>query len=273
MRATLGEAFAHGGAVAGFVCQGWEDARACVRAAESECRPVILQAGPGARRHMPIDVWGAMLGRLADDAGVPVVVHLDHGGDEAQCRAAIDHGFTCVMFDGSRLSLEENVERTSAIAAMAHRAGVDCEGEIGFVGYSDGDASRATDPHEAACFARDTGVDALAVSVGNVHLQSAGTGSIDRAALEAIRGATQVPLVIHGGSGVPNDVRRDLARAGLVAKFNIGTQMRQTFGRSLRAVLAREPDTFDRIAILHAVGVELEDEARRVIRDLAPVTP
>lgn len=271
-RATLAEvlqpALRDGRAVAGLVCLGWEDARAYVAAAQAEQRPVILQAGPGARAHTPLPVLAAMFRNLADNVDVPVVLHLDHGTAEGECRQALDEGFTSVMFDGSRLALAENIDRTAAIAAMAHAAGASCEGEIGFVGYQGGQASRGTDPDEAARFARDTGVDAMAVSVGNVHLQQAATARIDMARLRAIESATNVPLVLHGGSGLPHDLRRRLSRTSAVCKFNIGTELRMEFGRTLRAALAADPDQFDRIALLRQTEAPLTALARKIIRGL-----
>ena len=257
-------------AVAGLVCLGWEDARAYARAAEAEGLPVILQAGPSARRHMPLAVWGAMFEALAGEVGVPVAAHLDHGASARECREAVDHGFTSVMFDGSQLPYHENVEQTRAIAREAHAAGVSCEGEIGFVGYAEGKTSSGTDPAEAEAFARDTGIDAMAVSVGNVHLQNVGAGSVDLHALDAIRARTDVPLVVHGGSGVPPEQRRDLARRGLVQKFNIGTELRQAFGDALRDRLARDARSFDRIEILRDVEEAMVERARSVIRNLGP---
>ncbi|MDU8912021.1 class II fructose-bisphosphate aldolase [Aestuariicoccus sp. MJ-SS9] len=265
---VLGPALAHGHAVAGVVCLGWEDARAYVRAAEAERAPVILQAGPGARAHMPIPVWGAMFRALAEAASVPVVAHLDHGCDAADCAAAIEVGFSSVMFDGSKLPLADNIARTRAIAEMAHAAGVSCEGEIGEVGYDGGAASHGTDPAEAGRFARETGVDAMAVSVGNVHLQQAAGAGLDEARLRAIEAVTNVPLVIHGGSGVPHAQRRALAHGSAICKFNIGTELRMAFGAALRGALDADPDAFDRIAILRATEAPLEAAARRVIAGL-----
>ena len=144
-----------------------------------------------------------MFRHLAEAAAVPVVAHLDHGYTVEDCREALDAGFTSVMFDGSRLPLAENIQKTAAIAEMAHAAGASCEGEIGFVGYSEGEASKGTDPEEATMFERDTGVDAMAVSVGNVHLQTEQSGGLDEARIFAIQSVTSGPLVIHGGSGVP----------------------------------------------------------------------
>ena len=271
-RATLAEvlqpALRDGYAVAGLVCLGWEDARAYVAAAEAEGAPVILQAGPGARAHMPLPVWASMFHALADGASVPVVSHLDHGTRVAECAEAIALGFTSVMFDGSRLPLEENIAQTKAIVEMAHQAGVSCEGEIGFVGYADGAESHGTDPDEAARFADETGVDAIAVSIGNVHLQTDQVAQIDRDRLARIEAVTDVPLVIHGGSGLPHDLRQDLARTSAICKFNIGTELRMTFGGALRETLAARPDVFDRIAILSAVEEPLTEKAREVIRGL-----
>jgi fructose-bisphosphate aldolase class II len=270
--ATLAEVLApalrEGYAVAGLVCQGWEDMRAYVAAAEAEGVPVILQVGPGARAHTPLPVLARMMRWLAEGAAVPVVVHLDHGEDAETCRAAIGEGFTSVMYDGSRLPFAENLARTAAIARMAHAAGVSCEGELGFVGYAGGAASVGTDPAEAAEFAAETGVDALAVSVGNVHLQTAASEGIDETRLRAIAAATPVPLVIHGGSGVPFDQRRRLATTTSVCKFNIGTELRQAFGTALRQVLAEAPGRFDRIEILAATEPELTRAARTILRGL-----
>lgn len=266
---VLQPALEDGYAVAGLVCLGWEDARAYAMAAQDEGLPVILQAGPGARAHLPIPVWGAMLRQLAEDVDVPVVIHLDHGRSADEARAAIEAGFTSIMYDGSLDPLEKNIEDTARIAEMAHRAGLSCEGELGVVGYVDGAPSRGTDPDEAARFARETGIDALAISVGNVHLRTEVGGGLDRARIDAISRRTSLPLVIHGGSGVPADERLRLARETPISKFNIGTELRQTFGRALRAQLDRDPALFDRIAILGGIEPDLRAAARVVLRGLA----
>lgn len=265
---VLGPALAGGYAVPGLVCLGWEDARAYVRAAEAERAPVILQAGPGARAHMPVAVWGAMFRALADGASVPVVAHLDHGLTVEDCRAAIEAGFSSVMVDGSALPLAQNIALTAEVAAMAHAAGVSCEGEVGVVGYAGGKASTGTDPGEAARFAKETGVDALAVSVGNVHLQEGAGQGLDLGLLRRIEAMTDVPLVIHGGSGVPLDQRAMLAAGSRIAKFNIGTELRMAFGAALREVLAKDEGRFDRIAILRDTEEPVMQAARAVIRGL-----
>lgn len=265
---VLQPALKSGYAVAGLVVLGWEDARAYVAAAEAEGLPVILQAGPGCRAHTPLPVLGTMFRVLAEGAAVPVVAHLDHGTSLAECRQAIDCGFTSVMFDGSRLPLDQNIAETAAIAAMAHAAGVSCEGEVGFVGYTAGEASARTNPADAARFATETGVDALAVSVGNVHLQQTTAANIDLAAVEAIMAATRTPLVIHGGSGVPTTMRQYLARHTTVCKFNIGTELRMAFGRALRQAVNADPRRFDRLAILKETETPVALHARQVLRGL-----
>lgn len=265
---VLGPALREGYAVPGLVCLGWEDARAYVRAAEAERAPVILQAGPGARAHMPVAVWGAMFRALAEDASVPVVAHLDHGLTVGDAHAAIAAGFTSVMIDGSALALEHNIRLTAEVAALAHAAGVSCEGELGVVGYAGGKPSTGTGPEEASRFVRETGVDALAVSVGNVHLQQDAGQGLDLALLRRIEAATDVPLVIHGGSGVPVDQRAMLAAGSRIAKFNIGTELRMAFGTALRAAVAKDPGRFDRIAILRDTEDPVMEAARAVFRSV-----
>ncbi len=265
---VLQPALKNGYAVAGVVCLGWEDTHAFVAAAELERAPIILQAGPGAREHTPLPIFAKMFRHLAEHASVPVVAHLDHGYSKEECRQAIAEGFTSVMFDGSKKPLRENIDETSAIAEMAHQAGVSCEGEIGFVGYAGGAASAGTDPDEAAQFAKVTGVDAMAISVGNVHLQQNKEGKLDEARISAIAAVTNVPLVIHGGSGVPAHQRLVLATQSNICKFNIGTELRMAFGAALRKAVERDPSRFDRIAILKDTHAPVVEAARLVLRGL-----
>ncbi len=265
---VLQPALHKGYAVAGLVTLGWEDMRAFVHAAEAEDCPVILQAGPSCRAHTPLPVLGAMFRNLAETASVPVVAHLDHGYTFDDCKLALDSGFTSLMFDGSRKPFAQNVEETARIAEMAHKAGISCEGEIGFVGYDGGEQSNGTDPAEAAEFARLTGVDAMAISVGNVHLQQDQSGGLDEARIAEIDAATEVPLVIHGGSGVPAEQRRRLAQGTSICKYNIGTELRMAFGGALRDAVAADPDRFDRVQILSEVEAPLVEAARAVLRNI-----
>ena len=266
---VLSKARSEGRGVPGLVVLGWEDALAFARAAERVNLPVILQAGPSCRAHTPLPVLGAMFTHLANTTSVPVVSHLDHSTDIEECRAAMDAGFTSVMYDGSRLSLQENISHTEKVVKLAHERGVSVEGEVGFVGYAEGEASARTTPQEARDFWQGTGVDAMAVSIGNVHLQTSAQAQIDYAALQAIEDVTDLPLVLHGSSGVPAADRARLARETSVSKFNIGTELRQVFGAALKQGINRHPERFDRIAILSEVLDPMEKAAASVLLELA----
>jgi fructose-bisphosphate aldolase, class II len=255
--ATLGDvlqrAVAERRAVAGLVVLGWEDARAYVEAAEKTGTPVVLQAGPACRSYMPTPIVGKMFRSLADRSSAAVVCHIDHATTLEECREGIENGFTSVMIDGSSLSLSANIELTARVVEYARRAGVSVEGEVGVVGYVGGTPSLTTSPHDAERFERESGVDALAVSIGNVHLSEDKGATIDLAVLTAIEARTSIPLVLHGGSGIPVALRQTLAREHRVAKFNIGTELRMAFGAALREYLAAHPHSFDRIETLSAI--------------------
>lgn len=257
-------------AVAGLVVLGWEDALAFIEAADEAGLPVILQAGPGCRRYTPVPVLAGMFRNLAAQARVPVACHIDHATTLDECLAGIEHGFTSVMIDGSSLPLADNISLTRQVIDAARPAGVSVEGEVGFVGYADGRASQFTSPGDAARFAAETGVDALAISVGNVHLQQQKSDGIDFDALRAIEAATEVPLVLHGASGIPPATRALLAHRHRVRKFNIGTELRQAFGAALRKSLADQPSSFDRIEILRPTIAALRDAARDAITEIGP---
>jgi len=257
-------------AVAGLVTLGWEDMKAYVEAAEKENCPVILQAGPSCRQHTPLPILGKMFNYLADNTDIPVVAHLDHGYSLEECKIAIDSGFSSIMYDGSRKSLNKNIDETAKICEIAHSAGVSCEGEIGFVGYSGGEESTGSDPEEASLFAKDTKIDAMAISVGNVHLQENKEGGLDEDRIRSIEALTDVPLVIHGGSGVPVKQRKYLSRNSKICKFNIGTELRSAFGSALRNAVNADHSRFDRVQILKDTHKPLVDKTRSVLKAFKP---
>jgi fructose-bisphosphate aldolase class II len=266
LKEVLKPAMEGGYAVAGLVTLGWEDMRAYVRAAEEENVSIILQAGPSCRAHTPLPILGKMFNYLANEASVPVVSHLDHGYTEDECKEAIQCGFTSIMFDGSKFPLQENIDKTARIVELAHEASVSCEGEIGFVGYSDGAQSAGTKPSEAQKFGKETNVDAMAISVGNVHLQKNKEANLDLTRIREIEQVTATPLVIHGGSGVTTAQRSFLAQNSKICKFNIGTELRMAFGKALRKSLDTDPDQFDRVQILSQTHDPLVDATRKVLR-------
>ena len=270
LRDTLQKALKNNYAVAGLVTLGWEDMMAYVEAAEKENCPVILQAGPSCRQHTPLPVLGKMFNYLAENTYVPVVAHLDHGYTQEECKIAVDSGFSSIMFDGSKKTLNENIDQTAKICEFAHAAGVSCEGEIGFVGYSGGEGSSGTDPVEASKFALDTKIDAMAISVGNIHLQENNEGGLNEDRIRAIEEVTDVPLVIHGGSGVPVSQRTWLSQNSKICKFNIGTELRTSFGNALRDAVNVDPERFDRVQILKDTHEPLVEKTRNVLRAFKP---
>ena len=274
LKEVLLPAMAGNYAVAGLVVLGWEDAQAYVEAAEEVNLPVILQAGPGCRKHTPVAILGKMFRHLAEQATVPVVCHIDHARTVEECRAGVEHGFTSVMIDGSMLELSANIDLTAQVVALAKSFGVSIEGEVGVVGYANGTKSQHTSPADAATFERQTGIDALAISIGNLHLQTERAAEIDFAALRLVEAVTRVPLVLHGGSGIPLATRQMLAHQSRIKKFNIGTELRIAFGNALRQTIVDQPDQFDRIALLASTVPDMRQAAVRVMRNLAsPIHP
>jgi len=263
---VLQPALRNGYAVGGLVTLGWEDMVAYVRAAQTIGVPIILQAGPSCRKHTPLPILGKMFSYLAESVDVPVVAHLDHAYTFEECKIALESGFTSLMYDGSKKPLQQNIDETAVVAEMAHSAKISCEGEIGFVGYQNGDHSKGTDPQEAKRFALDTGIDAMAISCGNVHLQENKEGGLDLKLIKEIEKVTSLPLVIHGGSGVPVDQRKRLARNTNICKFNIGTELRMVFGRTLRKAINRDATRFDRVQIMEETIDPVHDAVIEVLK-------
>ena len=268
LKQVMEQARIEGTALAGLVVLGWEDIGAFVAAGEALNAPIILQAGPGCRRHTPLSILGPMFRHYAETASVPVVCHLDHGYELEEVRSAIDSGFTSVMIDGSQKSLSENIDITAATIELAHPHGISVEGEIGYVGYAAGKSSQGTDPDEAKMLVEQTGLDALAISAGNTHLQTEQSATINEDLIRQIANLVPCPLVLHGGSGIPVEIRRHLAREKLVQKFNIGTEVRQVFGASLRAHLNSHPNDFDRLSIMTSTIDPICEATKTVIANL-----
>ncbi|HEX3847449.1 MAG TPA: class II fructose-bisphosphate aldolase [Steroidobacteraceae bacterium] len=264
---VLGPAAERSYSVASFNIFGWEDARAVVDAAGALGAPVVLAVNLDFRQFMPLEVIAVMLRRLAVDAATPVCVHLDHCYDLAEIRRAVDAGFTSVMYDGSQLPLAENIAGTRTAVQYAHAARCSVEAEIGSVPYAEGRAhikSELTEAADAGRLAAESGADALAISIGNVHRLTTPGVAIDFGRLAEIESVVRTPLVIHGASGIlETDIAR-LARTR-VAKFNVGTVLRQAFGASLRETLARYPQRFDRLQIMGDVMGGIRGAAARMI--------
>ncbi len=235
--------------------------------AEAVSAPVILQISENAAAyHGALAPIGLATLAVAKASSVPVVVHLDHATDEALIDEAIALGFTSVMFDASKLDYTANVARTAAVVARAHAAGVWVEAELGEVGGKDGVHAPGvrTDPGEAAAFVAATGVDALAVAVGSSHAMTERTASLDLDRVAEIAAAVDVPLVLHGSSGVPDDELRRAVGAGLT-KINIATHLNIVLTAALRDFLAANPASVDPRKYFGAGRTALAGEVTRLI--------
>ena len=257
-------------AIAGLVVLGWEEAIAFVEAADQTKIPIILQAGPGSRKHTHISILGKMFRYLADQTKTPICCHLDHGLTIDECKEGIDYGFTSVMFDGSNLSLKNNIKKSSSIVKIAKKYKISVEGEIGYVGYNEGKKSKSTSIKDAKKYAQESGVDAMAISVGNKHLQSKKKAKIDIKKIKMIQKSTTIPLVLHGGSGIPYNTRRVISRNTNVAKFNIGTELRMLFGKEIRNNLNKNKKIYDRIQILKPTIQVLKNKTIKIIKNIGP---
>ena len=222
-------------AVGAFNTANYELSRAILQAAEAEGEPVIIQLYMRLfDSEKAYDLCG-MLQRLATRAKVPVALHLDHGATVRQAKDALAWGYTSVMYDGSRDPFDENAKWTRFVADYAHALGATCEGEIGHV--AQGDETALTDVGEAMKFAAETGVDALAVSIGTAHGYYRATPKIDVARCREIADALpETPLVLHGGSDTPLADVRKVIEAG-VAKVNIATEFMDTYLKATRQAL------------------------------------
>ena len=256
-----------GYAVACFNVFGYEDALAVVEAAEARNASVILSINLDMRQFMPMEQVIGMLRPMAENAQVPVCLHLDHTYEIDIVKQAVDAGFTSVMFDGSQLSISENIASIYDIVSYAHPKGVSVEAEVGSVPYATGRdhiKSAITEVSEALAMEEQGQPDALAISIGNVHRLESGSVAIDLDRFNELEKALSLPLVIHGTSGLED---KDIQMLALrqVAKFNVGTILRKSFGNSLRTTLASDPVVFDRITIMKRLIPDMSATASQMI--------
>ncbi|MCO1339777.1 fructose-bisphosphate aldolase [Kocuria polaris] len=245
-----------------------ETAEALVAAAEEAGLPVILQISENCvRYHGSLGPIGLATIAAAEAASVPVAVHLDHAEDAALAREAIDLGFSSVMYDGAALAYADNVAATAAVVRYAHAAGAAVEAELGEIGGKDGAHAPGvrTDPGEAARFVAETGVDALAVAVGSSHAMRERTARLDVELIARIRGRVEVPLVLHGSSGVSDASLVEAIRAGMT-KINVSTHLNGFFTRGVRAALESDGKMVDSRKYLRAGRDGLVPEAARLLR-------
>lgn len=237
-------------AVGAFNCNNMEIVQAIVEAADELKSPVIIQASQGAIKYAGLHYVVGLAKLAADAASVPVALHLDHGTDYNTAIACIRAGFTSVMFDGSHWPKEENIARTKEIVRVARAVGVSVEGEIGKIGGVEDDISvderdaMLTPVPDAIEFYEATGVDALAMSFGTAHGHYKLPPKLAFDRIEAVHQQTGAYLVMHGGSGVPDeDVKRGIACG--IRKVNIDTELREAFLGEIRRQLAAKPTEID----------------------------
>jgi fructose-bisphosphate aldolase class II len=226
MKKLLTEAAAQARGVGAFSVGNMEMVKGAIEAAEESGTPIILQIAEGRLKTSPMTLMGPMMLQAAREAGVDVAVHLDHGLTMEMVQKTLDYGFTSVMFDSSLYPFEENIERTKRVVELAASYGATVEAELGLVGKSeDGTEDHGilfTNPDDAERFCKETGVDCLAVAIGNAHGNYPVAPQLAFDVLEQINRQTDVPLVLHGGSGITDADFRKAISMGIV-KINIAT--------------------------------------------------
>ncbi|MGO2746601.1 class II fructose-bisphosphate aldolase [Microbacterium sp.] len=262
------DAAASGRGIGAFNVIHLETAEALVAASAQVGLPVILQISQNcASYHGALEPIALATLAVARRAETPVAVHLDHAENPEFVDEAIALGFGSVMFDGGALPYDENVALTRDVAARAHAAGVYVEGELGEVGGKDGAHAPGvrTDPDEARAFVAATGVDALAVAVGSSHAMLDRSASLDVDLIGRLHAALDVPLVLHGSSGVADAVIVEAVRAGMT-KINVSTHLNGFFTRAVRSKLASDERLVDSRKYIAPARDAVAGEAARMLR-------
>lgn len=239
--------------VPGFNVFGYEDAKVVIDVATELGAPAILMSNKDAAGFMDVKYYGALYKAMAEDANTEVVIHLDHGKTKEEAARAIQAGYSSVMYDGSAHSIEENISVAKVLGDLCEACNVSLEVEVGCVAYSaevnSNVKERLSEIDEVLAMAKEAKVDAIAVAVGNVHRMERQEAIIDYDRLEKIDKACDVPLVMHGSSGIKDEDIVKLCKYGL-GKMNIGTTVRQAFGHTMRKTLNDNTKMFDRIEMM-----------------------
>ena len=276
LKDLLAPAQEEGYAVAAFDVVNTEYASAIVRAAEKERSPVIIMVLEGYLRYFDMELLVPSLLEIAGRATVPVAVHLDHATEWGTVVRAVKAGCTSVMLDCSTLSYEENVNRTKAVVSLCRAVGVSVESEIGSVQgdeaigqtelvSSDVDEQYFTNVEEAGRFVTETEVDVLAISVGNTHGLYKGEPKLDLARIEQVASRTEVPLALHGGSGISDHDFRNAIKKGM-CKVNINTALVMAAGMRLKKSFDETPEGYNYPELLLSAHQAVENEARHFMR-------
>ena len=236
-------------AIGAFNVENMEMVMAVISAAEEMNAPVIMQTTPSTVKYAGLDYFLANAKVAASKAKVPVVMHLDHGSSFELAAQALRAGYTSIMIDGSHSDFESNIEISKAVVDMCKPSGVAVEAELGKVGGKEddldgGDGDLYTDPLEAKEFVERTGVDSLAIAIGTAHGIYKGEPKLDLERLSEIRKVVSVPLVLHGGSGIPDWKVQEAIKRG-ICKVNYATELRIAYTHGVNTYLKENPDTID----------------------------
>lgn len=236
-------------AIGAFNVENMEMVMAVLAAAEAKNSPVIMQTTPGTIKYAGVDYYYANVAAAAKRSSVPVVMHLDHGDSFQRAMAAYRAGYTSIMIDGSKLPFEDNIALTKRVVDACHPGGVYVEGELGKVGGKEDDLegdddNPYTDPEEAKIFVEKTGVDYLAIGVGTAHGVYKGIPKVNTDLIATIHDMVDVPLVLHGTSGVPDEQVITAVKNG-ICKVNYATDLRIAFTRGVKEFMAEHPEAFD----------------------------
>lgn len=270
MKELLDKAALGGYAVGAFNCNNMEIVQAIVAAAEKEEAPVIIQASQGAIKYAGLNYIVGLVKIAAENTKVPVALHLDHGTSFEQVVRCIRYGFTSVMVDGSKYSLEENIALTKKVVEIARAVGVSTEAELGKIGGTEDDVSVSdkdammTDPKDVEYFVEHTAVDALAVAIGTAHGQYKFKPELDFERLDRIKKLVDIPIVLHGSSGVPDEAIVRAISLG-VRKVNIDTNIREAFVKGVRNAV-KDPKEIDPRKLLGPAREEMTNIVREKIR-------
>jgi len=244
----LASALRNGYAVAAFNCENMEMIQAFIAACEEMKAPLILQTTPSTIRYASVEIFWANAAALAKNATIPVALHLDHGSSHKLAEDALAAGYTSIMIDGSHFPLEENIAFTKKAVDFCTKAAVPVEGELGRVGGKEDDLSADgtgyTDPDEALRFVKETGVFSLAIGVGTAHGVYATKPVLKPELISTLKEKLQIPLVLHGASGLEDDVVRDCIARG-ICKVNIATDFRIAYTQAVRDFLSKDPGCID----------------------------
>ncbi len=255
-----------GYAVPAFNVDNLESVLGVLNAASLLSKPIIIQTIPRTLKYGGVATYSALV-KANYTGAADISIHLDHGGDIQICKDCIDAGYTSVMIDGSMLEFDKNVELTKQVVEMAHPRGVSVEAELGSIGGKEETQAKIkyTEVDEAVKFVELTKADSLAIGVGTAHGVYKGTPHIAVDRIKEIANEVDVPLVLHGASGLSDEVIRRCIRAG-ISKINFATQLRQAFTKGLKNGLASEKATYDPKTYLPYAIEEVQNAAVKIIK-------